>query len=355
MKIAQVAPLYESVPPRLYGGTERIVSFLTEGLVEAGHEVTLYASADSVTSARLVGCCPSALRLDPDSRNPLPAHVVQLERVAAEASAYDVIHFHVDAIHFPIARRLPVPSVTTLHGRLDATDDQALFRVFADQPVVSISNDQRKPVPWMNWQATVHHGLPPDRFPYHPGPGQYLAFLGRISPEKRPDRAIEMARRFGMELRIAAKVDGADRAYYEETIAPLLREPGVRFVGEIGEREKAAFLGEAHALLFPIDWPEPFGLVMIEALATGTPVIAYPCGAVPEVIDDGVTGFVVRSLDEAVAALGRVSGLRRADCRRVFEERFSAPRMVRDYLDVYRRLPHGGTRTTLPCETASTN
>jgi glycosyltransferase involved in cell wall biosynthesis len=340
VRIAQVSPLYESVPPTLYGGTERVVSYLTEELVRQGHEVTLFASGDSQTSAELVPVCPRALRLDAGCRDALAHHVLLLERVRQHAHRFDLIHFHCDYLHFPLSRLGRWRHLTTLHGRLDIPDLVPLYQEFREVPVVSISDAQRRPLPWLNWQGTVYHGLPTDLFTFREQPGKYLAFLGRISPEKRPDRAIAIAQRVGMPLKIAAKVDAADKAYYEAEIRPLIRRAGslVEFLGEIGGKEKDDFLGQAYALLFPIDWPEPFGLVMIEALACGTPVIACRCGSVPEVIEDGVTGFVVDSVEEAVAAVGRVGQLSRRRCREEFERRFSVQRMVRDYLRLYRRL-----------------
>ena len=337
MRIAQVAPLYESVPPKLYGGTERVVSHLTEELVRRGHDVTLFASGDSVTSARLAPICREALRLDTKCVDKLAPHIVQLETVAREAHNFDVIHFHIDYLHFPLSRRLGVPHVTTLHGRLDLPELGRVYDEFADVPVVSISDAQRLPLPQANWQATVYHGLT-DRPRGGARDGQYLAFLGRISPEKRADRAVEIARRAGMKLRVAAKVDAVDAAYFRAEIEPLFRDPRVEFIGEIGEREKPAFLGNAKALLFPIDWPEPFGLTMIESMQHGTPVIAWRCGSVPEVVDEGVTGFVVDDLDAAVRATERVGELDRQRVREVFERRFSARRMAADYLAVYERL-----------------
>ncbi len=340
MKIAQVAPLCESVPPQQYGGTERVVSYLTEELVRLGHEVTLFASGDSITGAELVAPCPAALRLDGSCRDPMAHHVRLLEMVFQHVHRFDLVHFHTDYLHFPLSRRHSFAHLTTLHGRLDIPDLRPLYREFDDMPLVSISDAQRHPLPDAGWLATVPHGLPEDLFTFRPEPGRYLLFLGRISPEKRPDRAIEIARRSGLHLKIAAKVDRADRVYYEEEIRPLLREAGsaVEFVGEVGGADKDRLLGEALALLFPIDWPEPFGLVMIEAMACGTPVIAFRNGSVPEVMEDGVTGFVVESVDEAVRAVGRVGGLSRDRCRGVFRERFGAARMARDYLDLYHRL-----------------
>jgi glycosyltransferase involved in cell wall biosynthesis len=340
LRIAQVAPLYESVPPPLYGGTERIVSYLTEELVRQGHDVTLFASGDSQTKARLVAGCPRALRLDEKSVDKLAPHLTLLEQVFARASEFDVLHFHCDYLHFPWSKRHSCCHVTTLHGRLDIPELPDLYRVYPEQPMVSISNSQRRPLSWINWQATVYHGLPENLYRFSEGPGQYLAFLGRISPEKRVDRAIEIANRSGMALKIASKVDSADRAYYEEKIEPLLQKASsrVEFIGEIGDQEKNDFLGNALALLFPIDWPEPFGLVMIEALACGTPVIAYRNGSVEEVLEDGVTGFLVDELEQAARAVGRAPQLSRRLCREVFEKRFSAERMAHDYLAVYQRL-----------------
>ncbi len=338
MRIAQVAPLYESVPPQGYGGTERVVSYLTEELVRQGHEVTLFASGDSTTQARLIAPCRRSLRLDKNCVDPLANHVRMLEMVCREARNVDLIHFHIDYLHFPLARRHRWPQVTTLHGRLDLPELQPLYREYRDMPLISISDAQRQPLSWANWQGTVHHGLPRELHTFREQPGQYLAFLGRISPEKRVDRAIEIARRAGVKLRIAAKIDRADREYFETKIKHLFADPLVEFIGEIGGRDKDEFLGNAYALLFPIDWPEPFGLVMIEALACGTPVIAWRCGSVPEVIDDGVTGFIVDNMEEAVRAVERVSSLSRRRCREVFEQRFSVERMTRDYVALYERL-----------------
>jgi len=338
MRIAQVAPLTESVPPHGYGGTERVVSYLTEELVIEGHQVTLFASGDSQTSAELVACSPRALRLDDDVIDPFAHQVVQLEAVAAQANRFDIIHYHLDYFHFSMSRRLGVPHVTTLHGRLDIPDLQPVYDEFAEMPVVSISNDQRRPLPQANWVATVHHGLPLNEFKPRYDPGGYLAFLGRMSPEKRADRAIEVARRAGMPLRIAAKVDDVDRAYFEERIEPMLEADHVEFIGEIGGRQKADFLAQATALVFPIDWSEAFGLVMIEAMACGTPVIAYRSGSVPEVITDGVNGFIVGNIDEMVAAVGRLDQVDRRGCRQAFEDRFAAPRMARDYVALYEKL-----------------
>jgi glycosyltransferase involved in cell wall biosynthesis len=345
MRIAQVAPLYESVPPHCYGGTERVVSYLTEELVKQGHEVSLFASGDSVTTARLVAPCRRSLRLDTQCTDKLAPYILMLELVFKEIGRFDLIHWHVDYLHFPLSRRQSTPHVTTLHGRLDIPELVPLYQEFKAVPVISISNAQREPFPWLNWQDTVYHGLPEDLYTFRPEPGKYLAFLGRISPEKRVDRSIAIAQRLGIEIKIAAKVDPVDREYFEAVIAPLLREPLVEYVGEIGESEKNEFLGHAYALLFPIDWPEPFGLVMVEAMACGTPVIAYRRGSVPEIIEEGVTGFIVQDLDEAVRAAERIPTLNRSCCRQRFEERFSASRMARDYLVSYQRLVEGALAT----------
>ena len=343
MKIAQIAPLSESVPPKFYGGTERIVSYLTEELVRQGHEVTLFASGDSKTSAELVRCCDMALRLNPAVQDPLPYHVLMLDEVRERADEFDVLHFHVDLLHFPLFKDLAGRVVTTLHGRLDLPDLKPFYTAYTDMPLVSISKHQRRPMPRrVNWVGNVYHGLPSNLLPFTANPkGDYLAFLGRISPEKRPDRAIEIAKCTGLPLKIAAKVDAADRTYWEAVIEPMLRQnaSNVEFIGEIGERQKADFLGNARALLFPVDWPEPFGLVMIEAMACGTPVIAFGCGSVPEVIDHGTSGFVVHDMDEAVSAVRRIGELDRNLVRATFDERFTAMRMAGDYLAVYRNLP----------------
>jgi glycosyltransferase involved in cell wall biosynthesis len=337
MKIAQVAPLSESVPPRLYGGTERVVSWLTEELVRRGHVVTLFASGDSKTNATLVPACREALRLSRcvDSFTP---HVLLVEQVAGRAAEFDVIHFHIAQLHLPVMRRVKTPHLTTLHGRLDLPELVPFYREFDDAPVVSISDAQRMPLPFANWVATVPHGLPIDALPFSPDRGDYLAFLGRISPEKRVDRAIEIAVGTGSALKIAAKVDPADCSYFETSIQRLLSQPRVDFIGEIGDSDKAAFLGGAKALLFPIDWPEPFGLVVIEALACGTPVIAFKRGSVPELIEHGVTGFIVDSVDEAIDAVRRVDALDRRACRESFERRFSAVRMAADYVQLYEQI-----------------
>jgi glycosyltransferase involved in cell wall biosynthesis len=343
VRIAQVAPLIESVPPAAYGGTERVVSNRTEELVRQGHDVTLFASGDSVTNARLVASTPRALRLNETVVDPLAHMVVQLEQVAAGADRFDVIHWHLDYFHFPMSRRLGVPQLTTLHGRLDIPDLRPVYDEFRDMPLVSISDDQRTPLPQGRWIGTVHHGLRPDEFEPSFEAGEYLAFLGRISPEKRADRAIEVARLVGMPLRIGAKVDAVDEAYFEENIEPLLGHDHVEWVGEVAGTDKANLLRGAAALIFPIDWAEPFGLVMIEAMACGTPVIAYGTGSVPEVIDDGVTGFIVDSIEESVAAIERLGELDRRRVRARFEERFTVERMTRDYVELYRGLLEGSS------------
>ena len=338
MKIAQVAPLYERVPPKFYGGTERIVSCLTEELVRQGHDVTLFASGDSLTSARLASVCDEALRLNKEIKDDILYHILSIEEVARRAAEFDFIHFHLTYLHFPIARRLPTAHVTTLHGRLDLPEYVPLYREFPDIPVVSISDSQRDPLPWLNWQGTVYHGLPEDLFQCREQRGKYLAFIGRFSPEKRVDRAIEIAKRSGMPLKIAAKIESTQLEYYKSEIEPLLDDPLIEYVGEIGEEEKQDFLGNAYAQIFPIDWPEPFGLVMIEAMACGTPTIAFRCGSVPEIIDDGVTGFIVDSVEEAVESIDRIAAIDRETCRRTFLKRFSATRMVKDYLKIYARI-----------------
>lgn len=345
MKIAQIAPLAESVPPKYYGGTERIVSYLTEELVNQGHEVTLFASGDSKTRAELVPVTDMALRLNPVVVDTIPYHMMMLEQVRRRADEFDALHFHIDMLHLPMVQEFIGRTVTTLHGRLDLPDLPPFYRAFPDHTLVSISDHQRLPMPPVNWGATIYHGLPADLLPSRLAEGEdYLAFLGRISPEKRPDRAIRIAARSGMKLKIAAKIDNVDRAYWESEIAPLVAlHPNVEFIGEIDERQKAQFLGQAKALLFPIDWPEPFGLVMIEAMACATPVIAFRCGSVPEVLDHGVSGFIVDTEDEAVAAIAALPHLDRAGVRAAFDARFTAERMAADYVSLYRNLP--GART----------
>lgn len=338
MKIAQVAPLWESVPPQLYGGTERIVSYLTEELVRLGHDVTLFASGDSTTAARLKAVCPRSLRLATGPVNRDAPLVLMMEQAfGADAAQFDIIHSHLDFLSFPISRRCPTQVLTTLHGRLDLPEIIPIFDEFTDMPVVSISNAQRTPLPQANWKGTVYHGLP-HLYSFHPNGGSYLAFLGRISPEKCPDHAIEVAKRVGMPLRIAAKVDPADRAYFETQIERLLEHPLVEYVGEITDEEKCDFLGDAAAVVCPYDWPEPFGLVLIEAMACGTPVLAYRRGSIPEIVDDGVTGFICDNLDEMVKAIDRLPLIERRRCRESFEQRFTIHRMAEDYLALYERM-----------------
>ncbi|MFC5373580.1 glycosyltransferase family 4 protein [Brevundimonas faecalis] len=337
MKIAQVTPLYEAVPPRLYGGTERVVAHLTDALVDLGHDVTLFASADARTRARLIPVRDQAIRLDPAPlKSDLAAHMAMLSQVLERANDFDVIHFHTDIIHFPFFAALADKTVTTLHGRLDLKDLSPVYARWPEFGLISISDDQRRPLPGANWRATVHHGMPGDLYRFSPRSRGYLAFLGRISPEKRPDRAIEIATRLNRPLKIAAKIDDADRAYWETTIEPLVKaNPLIEFVGEIGDADKSDFLGGADVLLFPIDWPEPFGLVMIEAMACGTPVVAFRCGSTPEIVEDGATGFLVDTLDEAVTAAARAVELDREAIRARFDLRFSATAMARRYVDVY--------------------
>jgi len=338
VKIAQIAPLVESVPPTLYGGTERVVSWLTEELVVRGHEVTLFASGDSVTAARLEAIVPRALRLD-GIHNSTPYNIIMLDRVAGLMDQFDVLHFHIDFFHYPLFRGMAHKTLTTLHGRQDLPELPALYRAFPHMPLVSISNHQREPVPPVNWMGTVYHGLPETLLQEGRGEGRYLAFLGRICADKGPLEAIEIARRAGMTLKMAAKVDPADQQYFDEQVKPVLASsPHIEFIGEINDGQKQDFLGRARALLFPIRWPEPFGLVMIEAMACGTPVIAFNCGAVPEVMDDGLTGFVVENVDQAVAAVGKLDRLFRPSIRSRFQERFSAGAMARDYLKIYQEL-----------------
>ena len=338
MRIAQIAPLAESCPPRLYGGTERIVSYLTEELVNQGHEVTLFASGDSVTRAELVPCTKAALRLDPAVRDAIPYHMIMLDRVRRRASGFDILHFHIDLLQFPLVHGFADKTLTTLHGRLDLPDLAPFYTAFPGAPLVSISHRQRLPMPaGVNWAGNVYHGLPKDLLAYSPrASGGYLAFLGRISAEKRPDRAIEIAACAGLPLKIAAKIDKADQAYWTEAIKPMIEAyPLAEYIGEIGEQDKARFLGGAIALLFPIDWPEPFGLVMIEAMACGTPVIAFPSGSVLELIEEGETGFVAASIEEAAAAVPRAAAMSRAKVRAGFERRFTVERMTENYLEIY--------------------
>jgi glycosyltransferase involved in cell wall biosynthesis len=343
MRIAQVAPLYECVPPKLYGGTERIVSYLTEELVRQGHDVTLFASGDSMTQANLIPVCPKALRLDTHCVDQLAHHVRMLEAVVAHQNDFDIIHFHIDYLHLPLARMMNWTTLTTMHGRLDIPDLVPLYREFREMPVSSISNSQREPLPWLNWQGTVHHGLPINQYEFSPKSNSYLAFLGRTSPEKGLDEAIAIAQKAGMPLKIGAKVDNADLEYFDTQIRPLLEQSDIEFLGEIGFPEKNELLGGATALLFPIRWPEPFGIVMIEAMACGTPVIAYTQGSVNEVLEDGITGALVADRDEAASAVQEIGYLDRALCRRRFEERFSAKTMSTQYVRMYQALlPQAG-------------
>jgi glycosyltransferase involved in cell wall biosynthesis len=339
LRIAQIAPLYERIPPRLYGGTERVVSYVTEELVRRGHQVTLFASGDSQTGAQLSPGCPQSLRLAGKPELGAFLQLPMLSKAYEKAAArFDMIHSHIDYWSFPFARLTSVPSVATMHGRLDVEELHPVYAHYRSMPLVSISNAQREPLPRMNWVDTIYHGLPRDLLSFNPKPGKYLAFLGRISPEKRPDIAIKVARRVGIPFKIAAKVDVVDRDYFETVIKPLLSPPDVEYIGEIGESEKSEFLGNALAFMFTIDWPEPFGLAMIEALACGTPVIARPCGSVPEVIRPGVTGFIAESVEQMIAAIGKIGEISREECRREFESRFTAEIMVDRYEQVYRRL-----------------
>lgn len=337
LKIAQIAPLYESVPPRLYGGTERVVAYLTDELVKMGYDVTLFASGDSTTRASLMPVTPRALRLA-DCLDAIAWHIVQLGQVLERAHEFDLLHFHTDYLHFPYTQGKNIATVTTLHGRLDLPDLRPVYQQFSDIPVVSISNSQRIPLPMANWTGTVYHGLPLDLLKPGSGKGNYVAFLGRISHEKRVDRAIEIARQAGVPIKIAAKIDKADQQYFEKKIKRLLRQPHVEFIGEIGEDQKEAFLGNAMALLFPIDWPEPFGMVMIEALSCGTPVIAWNCGSVPEIITHGKTGYIVESIPQAVTALKNIDRISREECRTIFEQRFSATAMAKNYIRLYEKI-----------------
>jgi glycosyltransferase involved in cell wall biosynthesis len=338
MRIAQIAPLTESVPPRLYGGTERVVSFLTEQLVDMGHDVTLFASGDSVTRAELAAVWPTALRFDPDLRDPIAPHLLMLEQVCRRSHEFDVLHCHLDYWPFSLFGRQSTPFLTTLHGRLDLRELRPIYDCFPEVPLVSISDAQRAPLPNANFVATVQHGLPRDLLAPRPVTPEYLAFLGRICPEKRPDRAIRIAREVGLKLKIAAKVDRVDEEYFRTTIRPMLDRRHVEMVGEINDADKADFLSGAIALLVPIDWPEPFGLVMIEAMACGTPVIAFNRGSVPEIIEHGVNGLIVNDMAEAIAAVPKAARMSRATVRRSFERRFTAQRMAEDYLAVYRGL-----------------
>jgi glycosyltransferase involved in cell wall biosynthesis len=338
MKIAQVAPLYEAVPPKFYGGTERVVHYLTEELVSLGHDVTLFASGDSQTSAKLVAHVPEALRLNKSCEDSLAPHIVQLEEVVEMANEFDIIHFHTDYLHFPFTRKLFTAHVTTLHGKLTIPELQLIYNKFPDQPVVSISKNQQKPLPQANWISTIYHGLPVNLHKAGNGLGGYLAFLGRISPEKGLDKAISVAKSVGIKIKIAAKIDKADEEYYEEKIKPLLNHPLIEFIGEINEAQKTEFLGNAMALLFLINWEEPFGIVTIEAMACGTPVIAFEQGSVPEVIENGKSGFVVQTEEQAIEAVKQIPLLNRKTVRECFEKRFTSRRMATNYLEVYQRL-----------------
>ena len=338
MRIAQIAPLVESVPPTLYGGTERVVSWLTEELVHLGHAVTLFASGDSVTKAVLEPVVPRSLRLTGIHDSTLHNRIM-LDRVAARQDEFDVLHFHIDFFHYPQFRRLAHKTLTTLHGRQDLPELPDVYRAFPHMPLVSISDHQRKPVPPVNWRGTVYHGLPHGMLMEGKGEGGYLAFLGRICADKGILPAIEIARAAGLPLKVAAKVDPADQAYFDTQVRPVLAvSPHVEFIGEIGDGQKSQFLGNAKALLFPISWPEPFGLVMIESMACGTPVVAFDCGSVPEVMEDGLTGFVVNDVAGAVAAVGKLDRLFRPSIRSRFEERFSARAMALEYVRLYQEL-----------------
>jgi glycosyltransferase involved in cell wall biosynthesis len=348
MRIAQIAPLYERVPPKLYGGTERVVSYLTEELVRQGHDVTLFASGDSRTSAKLVRCCDMALRLNPSVGEPLVYHLIMLEELRQRIDQFDVLHFHIDILHAPLIRAFADRTLTTQHGRLDLPDLTPFYGVFRDLPLVAVSHDQRRYLRHANWVGTVHHGLPHHLLAFQPKADGYLAFLGRIAPEKGPNRAIEIAARSGMPLKIAAKVDRVDEAYWEQQIRPMVEShSNVEFIGEISESDKAEFLGGAAALLFPVDWPEPFGLVTIEAMACGTPVIAFRRGSVPEIVADGVSGFIVETVEQAVAAVRRIATLNRAKIRAEFERRFTAERMAHGYLKIYQHLAATRTKSAM--------
>lgn len=357
MRIAQVSPLFESVPPKNYGGTERVVSYLTEELVERGHEVTLFASGDSKTKARLIPSCPVSLRLSNNCKSELVNHVIQLQMVQDKLQEFDIIHYHTDYFHYPLSKLNGSVHLTTLHGRLDLPDLQRLYNTFKDVPLVSISDSQQKPLPQANWVNTIYHGLPKTLYSFHEKKGEYLAFLGRICPEKGVEESIELAKRTGIPLKIAAKVDDADKEYYEKIIKPKLNHPLIEFIGEIGEKEKDEFLGNAICTLFLIDWPEPFGLVMIESIACGTPVLACGAGSVPEIIDHGTTGYMVSSMDQVDKAVHEILNIDRTGCREKFEERFSAQRMTTDYLKTYHQLveQNGNAQYVQPEINNSTN
>ncbi|WP_132225524.1 glycosyltransferase family 4 protein [Albibacterium bauzanense] len=337
LRIAQIAPLYESLPPKLYGGTERIVYYLTEELVKQGHEITLFASGDSITNAKLIAPVNEGLRLKKDCIDPLAYHIIEMQEVIKHAKEFDILHFHTDYLHFPFSN-LKVPSITTLHGRLDIPELQDIYKVFPYQKLISISNNQRRPLPQAKFVKTVYHGLPENLHSLGNGTGDYLAFLGRISPEKGIERAIRIALATNIKLKIAAKIDKADLAYYENDVKYLLNHPLIEYIGEINEQQKTEFLGNAKALIFPINWPEPFGLVMIEAMACGTPVIAFNNGSVPEILEDGVTGFIVDTMTQAIFAVSQLKYLSRIKIRQTFEKRFTAKRMAEDYINVYYSL-----------------
>jgi glycosyltransferase involved in cell wall biosynthesis len=348
MRIAQIAPLYESCPPKLYGGTERVVSYLTEDLVAAGHDVTLFASGDSETSARLIAPCSHAIRLQPEGADGIAYHTLMMQQVAKRSHEFDVLHFHTDYFHFPTFEWCAEKTLTTLHGRLDAPSMTDILRAFSAMPLVSISDAQRLPVPWANWKKTIHHGLPADTYALGSGTEGYLAFVGRISPEKGPDRAIAIAKGAGVPIKLAAKIDPADRVYFEREIASLFDDPLVDYIGEIGEHQKSGFFGNALGLVFPIAWPEPFGLVMIEAMATGTPTIAFRHGSVAEIIEDGITGFIVDTIDEAIAAVPKLAALDRGAIRKRFEDRFAIRRVSDAYVALYKRLARSRAGIAIP-------
>jgi glycosyltransferase involved in cell wall biosynthesis len=343
MRIAQIAPLYESVPPKLYGGTERVVAYLTDELVNQGHDITLFASGDSDTRAKLVAISPHALRLH-NHLDPLSYHILQLQEVFERVNEFDILHFHTDYLHFPFSSNNHLTTITTLHGRLDIDDLKPIYKKFVDMPIVSISDAQREPLPAANWIGTVYHGLPLNLYKQGKGKGDYVTFIGRISPEKRADRAIEIARQAGMKIKIAAKIDKADQVYFEKEIRHLFKLPHVEFLGEVGENEKAELLGDAIAMLFPIDWKEPFGMVTIESLACGTPVIAYNHGSVAEIITHGKTGYVVEDIGQAVKALKQIHDISRDECRASFENRFTSTTMAKNYLRLYEKMVNAKKR-----------
>jgi len=341
LRIAQVSPLYERVPPKLYGGTERVIHYLTEELITLGHETTLFASGDSITKGKLVSVIPESLRLQKRKKDPMVYHILMLEKVFQMAETFDIIHYHIDFFHFPYSKRSKTKHLTTLHGRLDLPDLIVLYREFDQIPVVSISKAQRSFLPWIHWVGTVYHGIPVDLYPFYPEKGNYLAFVGRISPEKGIERAIEIAKRVGMDLKIAAKVDEVDKQYFLEVVLPLFKKAPVEFIGEIGEEEKKVFLANAYALLFPVNWPEPFGLVMIEAMACGTPVIGWRNGSVPEIVVDGQTGYIIHSVDEGVKKIMDIDRIDRKECRKHVLNHFTARKMAQSYLSIYNNLLYG--------------